>query len=186
MTLKEAQPSAPPQTPEPLKGKYSACRICGRGASSKAAHRTIATHGVHTDALHQPNRPNNGTAYCDQCEDETLVILSAPLAPAVEPEPPKTETIEVARQRVDVAAEAFWPCADDAPNYGQLECGWDAAIDALIAAVRAESSPAPGAVETPPHDDGGPEGCICPRDGGVCWSCGGTPCTPPKEENRNE
>jgi len=148
MTLKEAQPSAPPQTPEPLKGKYSACRICGRGASSKAAHRTIATHGVHTDALHQPNRPNNGTAYCDQCEDETLVILSAPLAPAVEPEPPICGCGRV----LNVGESTCWIC------------------ESLPSAVEPD----------------GPEGCICPRDGGVCWSCGGTPCTPPKEENRNE
>ena len=69
------QPLAPPQTPEPSKArKYSACRICGRGPQTMAQHIAIATFGVHTDAVHQPNQPNNGTAYCDQCEDETLVI----------------------------------------------------------------------------------------------------------------
>lgn len=67
--------------------KYSACRTCGRGPTTMTQHAAIAAYGVHTDANGKPNQPNNGTAYCDQCEDETLVVQ--PAAP-VTPEPPRT------------------------------------------------------------------------------------------------
>ncbi|MFN0314771.1 MAG: hypothetical protein ACKVQA_07025 [Burkholderiales bacterium] len=80
-------PSVAPQTTE--ERKYSACRICGRGPTTMGQHVAIATHGVHTDANGKPNQPNKGTAYCDHCEDETLVIqpaatVSSDASPVVE------------------------------------------------------------------------------------------------------
>lgn len=76
---------AEPQTREPL--KYSACRICGRGPTTMGQHIAIASHGVHTDANGKPNQPNRGTAYCDRCEDETLVIqTAAPVSSSARPD----------------------------------------------------------------------------------------------------
>ena len=82
MGATELRASLPAETPN--KRKYSQCRICGRGARTKAQHDYIAACCVHTDALHRPNQPNKGTAYCDQCEDETLVIQGPAETPAHE------------------------------------------------------------------------------------------------------
>ena len=108
---------APPETTEPR--KYSACRICGRGPTTLAQHIAIATYGVHTDANGKPNQPNNGTAYCDQCEDETLV--AQPL-PAPETETPQgcevcgKELFQSAQKRC--STHWNWPAARSAPPPG--------------------------------------------------------------------
>lgn len=47
------------------------CRICGFGVREGAALEWIRTHGEHYNAVSEWV-PNNGTAYCPTCSDETL------------------------------------------------------------------------------------------------------------------
>lgn len=134
--------------------KYSACRICGRGPASKGNHEAIAKFGVHTDANGKPNQPNKGTAYCDQCEDETLVIQALPAVPLA-PTPPETLPFpwpdqgqliaRLARLRESENAVAVDETTDPACaiNREHVE-----ALDYVLASLsdEYESSPSPGAV----------------------------------------
>ena len=121
--------SAEPQTPEPK--KYSACRICGRGPTTMGQHVAIATFGVHTDANGKPNQPNKGTAYCDQCEDETLVIQ--PAAPVSSDARPDRQTVEQAKAELRAYVCREFAVEDHDDDWLMPH------IDALIAAVRADT-----------------------------------------------
>lgn len=131
-------PPAPPETTEPR--KYSACRICGRACAVIVFGPAIAAYGVHTDALHQPNQPNKGTAYCDHCEDETLVIQDRPA-----PQTPDHSDVEQARKTLEASIVCLLQVSsghvDEFGRRTELVEGEVAlALDALIAAVRREQA----------------------------------------------
>lgn len=104
------------------------CRICGFGVAEGPALEFMK-RGHHPNALGNDS-PNKGTAYCPHCEDETLR----------HPSPTPATGVEAAKKRYLALRFAYINAVSGNASMNRSTQGdlMDGALDALIAAVRAE------------------------------------------------